>query len=357
MTKLVFIHSLNNYSGSPKILSVIIRQVVVQGYAAELITSRGEGFLSGIQGVSYTDNWYRWHGCKLLTALLLLISQLRVFCIVLFRPRRNTIYYLNTVTTSGAALACWLSGKRFVYHIHENMHQRKPLYALYRTFYRLCNRESIFVSRYLESVSVGTRKGRVVYNGLDNAFCSLARHYLETPHVPGTDILMVASLRRFKGVYEFVALARRLPQYQFVLVVSASEQLVRHFVQRVGVISNLKVHSRQIDLHPFYRRAKLLLQLSHPAECVETFGLTILEAMTYGIPVIGPNVGGPLELIDEGANGYVVDPLQLDDVAHKIELLMTDDKHYEHFSQAALDKAGLFSETVMVNEITDYILK
>ena len=52
-----------------------------------------------------------------------------------------------------------------------------------------------------------------------------------------------------------------------------------------------------------------------------------------------------------------VDPLNLDDVVAKIESLMTDDKRYEHFSQMALNKAALFSETDMVNEITDYILE
>lgn len=357
MTDLVFIHSLNNFSGSPKVLSILIRQVVAQGHSVELITSGGEGFLSGIPGVKYTDNWYRWCGSRLLTAFLLFVSQLRVFCIVLFRPRRNRIYYLNTVTTSGAALACRLSGKRFVYHIHENMHQRKPLYALHRLVYRFCNRKSIFVSRYLQATATRALEGKVVYNGLDRAFCEKARNYLVAPHAPGTDILMVASLRRFKGVYEFAALAARLPEFRFVLVVSASEQEVAEFVRETGALRNLSVYSRQTDLHPFYRRARLSLQLSHPEEWVETFGLTILESMTYGVPVIGPNAGGPLELIDDGENGYLVDPLNVDAVADKIKLLMSDEKRYGQFSQAALKKAAMFNETKMVKEIMDYILQ
>lgn len=83
-----------------------------------------------------------------------------------------------------------------------------------------------------------------------------------TEHASGTDILMVASLRRFKGVYEFAALAERLPQYRFVLVVSATERQVGQFIHEIGVLPNLCVYSQQTDLHPFYRQAKLLLQLS-----------------------------------------------------------------------------------------------
>lgn len=75
MTDLVFIHSLNNFSGSPKVLSILIRQVVAQGHSVELITSGGEGFLSGIPGVKYTDNWYRWCGSRLLTAFYCLFRS------------------------------------------------------------------------------------------------------------------------------------------------------------------------------------------------------------------------------------------------------------------------------------------
>lgn len=44
-----------------------------------------------------------------------------------------------------------------------------------------------------------------------------------------------------------------------------------------------------------------------PSECEETFGFTVLEALSYGIPVIVSKKVGAKDLIVEGRNGFVVD--------------------------------------------------
>ena len=44
-----------------------------------------------------------------------------------------------------------------------------------------------------------------------------------------------------------------------------------------------------------------------PSECEETFGFTVLEALSYGIPVIVSEKVGAKDLILEGKNGFVVD--------------------------------------------------
>ena len=100
----------------------------------------------------------------------------------------------------------------------------------------------------------------------------------------------------------------------------------------------------------------MLLNLSHPEEWIETFGLVILEAMYYGIPAIVPNVGGPTELVEDGINGYLVDPHNLDDVISKICHLMQNENLYNSFSSFALKKSKQFSETKMVDEIENFIL-
>ena len=61
--------------------------------------------------------------------------------------------------------------------------------------------------------------------------------------------------------------------------------------------------------------------------CVETFGMTILEAMPYGIPAIVPNVGGPLELVQHGYNGYCVDVRNLEELRYYLSLALERDNY------------------------------
>src|SRR5699024_3647007 len=39
----------------------------------------------------------------------------------------------------------------------------------------------------------------------------------------------------------------------------------------------------------------------------ETFCQAIQKAQASGVPTIGPNAGGPVDLIDEGYNGYLLE--------------------------------------------------
>jgi sucrose synthase len=50
----------------------------------------------------------------------------------------------------------------------------------------------------------------------------------------------------------------------------------------------------------------------------EAFGLTILEAMVSGLPTFATQFGGSLEIIQEGANGFHINPTDLEGTAQKI---------------------------------------
>ena len=57
----------------------------------------------------------------------------------------------------------------------------------------------------------------------------------------------------------------------------------------------------------------------------ETRGLTILEALAAGIPVVAPNSGGVVENINNDYNGYLYQPGDRLDFCHKLKKLIENE--------------------------------
>ncbi len=67
----------------------------------------------------------------------------------------------------------------------------------------------------------------------------------------------------------------------------------------------------------------------------EGLGLVQVEAMGYGIPVLGRNTGGICEILKDGYNGYVIKDES--DLKDKIQLLYTDKDEYDRLSRNAIE--------------------
>src|SRR5207248_10995934 len=55
----------------------------------------------------------------------------------------------------------------------------------------------------------------------------------------------------------------------------------------------------------------------------ESFGLVLLEAMMFGKPVVGVNVGGMPEIVVAGGNGFLAEPANVDSLAHNLRRLIS----------------------------------
>lgn len=63
--------------------------------------------------------------------------------------------------------------------------------------------------------------------------------------------------------------------------------------------------------------------LAHPSYC-ENFAMVVAEAMASGTPVVAYAVGGIPDYIDDGVNGFLVPPGNVDLFAHRIATLVSD---------------------------------
>lgn len=356
--QVLFVHLLNDFSGSPKVLKETIGSVAAHSDCAKLyLGSSGEGCLSGCS-IPITHYWYHRTGHRLLTLFTYFFSQVVLFLKLLFDRTINkeAVIFINTLLPFGAALYGWLTGKKVIYHVHEISITPKPLKLLLTGIARLTSSLNLYVSQaHMRELPLAGVHARCVYNALDADFVRQATESTYTPRVKDQfNVLMIAYLRDYKGVPELLNLARQVlcrNDIHFELVVNDEQPAIeRYFVGR-DLPENLTVHPRTNDTIPFYRKASLVLNLSRVDQCVETFGLTVLEAMTFGVPVIVPPVGGPAEQVEDGVQGYLVDSYELDTLQDRLLQLVDDEALCLQMSEACRKRAEDFSPEVFAREI------
>ena len=75
-----------------------------------------------------------------------------------------------------------------------------------------------------------------------------------------------------------------------------------------------------------------------PAE-YEPFGMTVIEAMAVGLPVVATKNGGPRETTDEGRAGFLADPHDPEDIAENLLHLLGDRQIWEAYAQRGRQRA------------------
>ncbi|MDR6157077.1 glycosyltransferase involved in cell wall biosynthesis [Chryseobacterium sp. SLBN-27] len=347
MNRIVAIHLLNDYSGSPKVLMQLLKTWTRKNIEAHLFTSGGSiGFLSDLPKVTRHLIWYRFSQNPLIRICNFFISQLFLMIKLLFFLRKEDTIYINTVLPFGAAVAGKLRGCKIIYHVHETSVKPKIFKDFLFGIARLTASKGVFVSDYLMKKEPFVKNQVLLYNVLEHEFAEKAdKSYTQTIQEKAEPvILMICSLKSYKGVDEFVKLAEINNTYIFKLVLNASQKEIDAYFKDKTIPDHLKIYPAQKDTHSFYREASIIVNLSRPDQWVETFGLTILEGMRYRLPAIVPPVGGITELVNENKNGFLIDSSNLYELSGKIHYLMCNDEIYRSFSDSAYQKSLLFSE-------------
>jgi glycosyltransferase involved in cell wall biosynthesis len=207
---------------------------------------------------------------------------------------------------------------------------------------------SEMVSRHLlEDVGLSEEKIRRVYNGIDteyyaiypdlavlqehrqrwqlSEFCPIigAIGRLAAGGVKGFDLFLRAAallVPEFPGLG--ILMAGEGPRHSYLEHLSRELGIDRR-VRFVGVVNDIRVPLALMDLFVF------------PSRWPEAFGLTLVEAMAAGKPVIATKTGTVPEIIHHGSNGWLVEPDNVSSLAEGIRQLLKDQE-----TAGRLAKAG-----------------
>ena len=167
------------------------------------------------------------------------------------------------------------------------------------------------------------------------------------------DYIYVGRLENSKGIVELLEVWNKLDD-KFVLTVIGSghlDKILRQKYNKTNIIFKGRC-SREKTL-ALISKAKYLIQ---PSVWYETFGLTIIEALSSGTPVIGFDIGTRKDFIEDGVNGFLCNKNNLKETIEKS--FGYDD--YDNLSKNALKKAGEFENNHIIEKqisIYNQILK
>ncbi len=158
---------------------------------------------------------------------------------------------------------------------------------------------------------------------------------------------ILGTLLRWKGQHVFLKAARRViesvPSARAFVIGGvpdggdpAYEQELRRLAAALGIADRVVFTGFRHDMAEMIQMQRVIV---HASLTPEPFGRVIIESMAMRKPVVASNEGGPLEIIDEGIDGFLVPPGDDEALAQRVVELLNDASLAAKMGDAAYAKA------------------
>lgn len=187
-------------------------------------------------------------------------------------------------------------------------------------------------------------KGRYLENRKKNKIVSVGRFFVGTH-----------SKKQLDMVGFFIRNADKFADYEYHMVGSVSEReedlaYLRQVQELAAQAQNVCIHVNcgYEELMTLYQEAKIFwhatgygIDENKEPEKMEHFGITTVEAMSFGVVPVVINKGGQRETVEEGVSGYRWETEK--ECVDKTFRLMTDDPLRKRMAQEAVRQAKKYS--------------
>ena len=158
-------------------------------------------------------------------------------------------------------------------------------------------------------------------------------------------IVAVGRLVEQKGYDRLIAawnlIALQLPDWKLQIYGEGElyDELLE-MVERYKLLDSVEINAPVRDIHLVYQSSAVLVMPSR----YEGFGMVLIEAMNYGLPVIAYSFPcGPKDIISDGIDGLLVPDGDIHLLAEKILFLAQNSTLRRQMGKSALVKAQSFS--------------
>ena len=190
-------------------------------------------------------------------------------------------------------------------------------------------------------------KVHVIYNP-----CSVVQavHYSDQHKY----ILFAGTLNQNKGytvlIKAFASIADRFPDWRLILAGNGEMEQAQRLVQELGVARQVIFTGWIVgkEKERLFREASVFCLSSY----AEGFPMAVLDAWSYGIPVVSTPVGGLPDVLKDGENALLFQPGDVDTLAKRFIQVLSDATFRKQLSAASLALSkGLFSAPTINSQL------
>ena len=196
----------------------------------------------------------------------------------------------------------------------------------------------------------------VLPNAIDTSIFD--RPFERNPDDGKIRLLFVGAVGKLKGERDLVAaianLRDKIPQLRISILGYGAESMIEYC--RKLKVTDLIEHLGPVPMTErvsFFQKCDIFVLPTY----AEAMPISVIEAMAAGLPTIATTVGGIPELIDDGVNGFLVRPGDIEMLSAKIEILANDsDLRRKMGSLAKAKSQGQMSFGTYVKELKRKIM-
>lgn len=200
---------------------------------------------------------------------------------------------------------------------------------------------------------VNAQKISVIYNGVD--IKKFVSNYGGVK-CGAIKIIYVGRIIEQKGVQVTLRALSQLKDidYTFKIVGDGTyRNTLENLAQDLGIGNRVEFTGSRRDVSELLRQSGIFI---HMPVWEEGFGITIIEAMSTGLPCICARSGAIPEIIEDGKNGFIVEKGNADMLAQKIRQVATmSDNDLKILSHNAVERAHYFSIERFTNNLDKLI--
>lgn len=207
-------------------------------------------------------------------------------------------------------------------------------YILAHRFDQLVAVSKDIKSNYVEYLGFKPEKVSVIYNGIDLPGLTVTRDNRPRLTVGSAGRLMPVKDYLLMVQIAHTALANDTPLTFELAGEGPVRPVLEERISGLGIERFFRLRGHLDDMDAFYPKLDIYLNTS----VHEGIPMSILEAMSRGLPIIAPKVGGIVEIITNGGEGFLISKRTPSAFAEKLLLLQRNHELRRRMGLAAREK-------------------